>query len=81
MATSHLPYFITDLLTLGTTLELKHEFSLQLLVLCLGLLQDGDVGVGLSTGSPDIRCGLGGVAFRHIGVGQADVSQHACGIL
>jgi hypothetical protein len=52
---------------------------LQLRVLCLGLLQDGDVGVGVFPEGEEVlicRLGFGGVALQ--GVGATDLEMREC---
>ena len=53
---------------------------LQLRVLCLGFLQDGDIGVGVFPQSKEVLIGtfcLGGVVREGVGAGQTQVRQCA----
>ena len=50
----------------------------QLRVLDLGLLQDGDVGVGVLPECEEVligRAGLGSVSLQHIGAGEAEMGE------
>src|SRR5713226_5109592 len=57
----------------------RSEQLLQLRVLCFGLLQDGDVGVGVFPEREEIlicRLGFGGVALH--GIGSTDLEMREC---
>ena len=57
---------------------------LQLRVLGLGLLQDGDVRVGVFPKCQEILicgAGFGGVALQHVGAGEAEAGEGGEGII
>ena len=64
--------------------RLPYARLLQLRVLRLGLLQDGNVGVGVFPEREEILIcgsGFGGVALQHVGAGEAEMRECADGFV